>query len=260
MLSCIVMSGGAWGVHAVYGSKFKNGTSELINAIINSSDADVMLEQPVSQVRQHADSVTVTTKPGDSFTARAVVVATPVNVWGDIEFSPALNHHKQAAWREGVGTPRTAKFWALIRGAPPVPNVIVAPETNAGVLYLSTDRQVGEDQLCYGHVLGPETDASTREGMERALQLFLPGSKLIKFDVQDWRTDPYSKGAAAGYMPGRLSTSHSHLSVPEGRLSFATADIAISSLVSFDGAVEMGRRAAAQAGDLLIRERLASTA
>jgi monoamine oxidase len=106
-------------------------------------------------------------------------------------------------------------------------------------------------------VLGPEVDASTREGMERALEVFLPGSKLIKFDLADWRTDPYSNGGAAGYKPGRLSQSHSYLSVPEGRLTFASADIAISNLVSMEGAIEMGRRAGAQAADMVVRNRMA---
>jgi hypothetical protein len=145
-----------------------------------------------------------------------------------------------------------------VRNAPPDPYVMVAPESNSGALYLSTDRRIGEDLLCYGHVMGhPGIDVATREGMERALQIFLPGAELVKFDIQDFRKDPYFDGAFAGYKPGRLSKSHSHLGAPEGRLSFATADISFSSLVFFDGAIEMGRRAAAQATNVVIRDRLA---
>jgi monoamine oxidase len=104
--------------------------------------------------------------------------------------------------------------------------------------------------------MGPETDVSTREGMERALAVFLPEAELVRFDVQDMRKDKYLQGAFAGFKPGRLSKSHSHLAAPEGRVSFATADISFSSMVFFDGALEMGRRAAAQATGVVLADRM----
>jgi monoamine oxidase len=256
LLSYLKVYGSAYALHATYGWKFKGGTKSLIDALRADSGAEVRLESPVLRVEQDAQGATVSTKAGDTFTARAAVIATPINIWKDIEFTPELSEHKREASRERHGTPHTGKFWMQVRNAPPVPNVLAAPESNGGALYLSTDRRIGDDILCYGHVMSPEIDVSTREGMERALAIFLPGAELVKFDIQDFRTDPYFDGAFTGYKPGRLSKSHSHLAAREGRLSFATADVSISSLGMFDGALEMGRRAAAEAAASLIGDRV----
>jgi monoamine oxidase len=257
LLSYVKAYGSLWALHSTYGSKFKGGTKRLIDALASDSGAEIRLEAPVKRVEQDAQGVSVTTAGGDRFTARAVVIATPMNLWKDIEFAPELGEHKREASRERHGSPRLRKFWAQVRNAPPDPYVMTPPESSGGALYLSADRRIGDDLLCYGHVMGPDTDVSTREGMERALAIFLPGAELVKFDCEDFPRDPYTDGSFCGYKPGRLSKSHSHLAAPEARLSFATADISFSSLVFFDGAIEMGRRAAAQAAAVVVHDRLA---
>jgi monoamine oxidase len=85
--------------------------------------------------------------------------------------------------------------------------------------------------------------------IRRAVELSTPGAEIVAWDTHSWIDDPFSKGAWAGYKPGRLSSSHSLLRRPEGRLSFATADIGLRYICYFEAAIETGRRAAAQAAE-----------
>jgi len=81
-----------------------------------------------------------------------------------------------------------------------------------------------------------------------------PDAELIKFDSHDWNTDPYSLGGWFSPRPGVLSQSQSELSRPEGRVLFASSDVAISFQGWLEGAVETGHRAASTAMRTMARD------
>ncbi len=97
--------------------KFRDGTKSLVDAMVADAAAELRLSTPVAKVTHDDQMAVVTTRANDSFTARAVVIALPVNVLADLEFRPALMAGKLAYSRErhaGHGI----KSWSLVSGAP----------------------------------------------------------------------------------------------------------------------------------------------
>jgi monoamine oxidase len=84
---------------------FKGGTRGLLEAAVSGSDIDLRLSSPVSRIEQDDDQVVVRLRDGEALTARAGVVAVPMNCWGDIEFSPALTDALDRARRPSTGSP-----------------------------------------------------------------------------------------------------------------------------------------------------------
>lgn len=77
-----------------------------------------------------------------------------------------------------------------------------------------------------------------------AFAVFMPGAKMLKVDAHDWNSDPYSPGACTAFRWGQITRFGAGLRRPEGRLAFATADMAIGWAGYIDGAIESGSRAA----------------
>ncbi|MDB5077088.1 MAG: putative oxidoreductase [Chloroflexi bacterium] len=69
----------------------RDGTSSAIEAMARDSGARIRLNTPVRRVTQTERGVTVTTHAGENFSARAAVVAVPLNTLGDISFDPLSN-------------------------------------------------------------------------------------------------------------------------------------------------------------------------
>lgn len=215
---------------------------------------EVRLNSPVVRVDQTGEDVLVTTTGGDTFAASAVVVATPVPLWKDIEFLPQLNEAKGiVSSTENHAGIRTAKAILRVRPLPKTAAVIAAPRwTDGGFqLYFEKEFDNGDHLMnlfAWTSLEGDDyhLDIEDRESIERVLEKMLPGTELIEFYSHNWVTDPYSQGAQIVWRPGRITKSHSALAAPEGRLAFATADIALRGMHTLDGAVESGHRAAEQ--------------
>jgi hypothetical protein len=245
-----------WGVIDV---RFTNGTRSLVDAIARDIE-DIRLETPVESVAQHGGEVVVTTVARDTFTARSVVVATPMNCWNDIAFDPPLSEVKQDASAGRHGTSGSGKYLALTRDALHYPFLIAGPRSNSGLVSLSTEYELPEGQLMVGFICDPDSyDLTTFEGVEKAVTTLSPGAQLLKTDHHDWNADQYSKGAWFAPKPGLLARSHSALGRPEGRVFFATSDIALAFMGWMDGAIESGHRAASTAIRAMAREAVGAT-
>lgn len=226
---------------------------------------DVRLETPVARVDQTGEEVVVTTVEGESFSAPAAVIAIPMNVWNDIEFAPELSETKRISSAERHGTERAAKAWIRTRNGDPYTYVFAEPRSAGGVMMLYTEQEFdnGDELRTLFALASLEGDDyylnfDERESVERALHGVDPGAELIDFWSHNYATDPYSKGDWVGFRPGRMSASHSVLGAPEGRLAFATADVAGKWLMFLEGAVESGHKAARHTINVLSREREAS--
>jgi monoamine oxidase len=249
----------AWGVIDEY---LAEGTATLITAIADDSGADIRLSTPVDRVEQSDSGVLVTTRSGETFSAGTVVVATPMACWRNIEFNPPLSDHKDAATRENH-VAYGVKVWAQVRGATPLPYTLPDPETSHGAALMFTQAEMeGDDQLMVGFFLQhPERESfgTDFQGVERFVKTLYPGADLIDYDIHPFVDEEWTgEGDWIAYKPGRISKSHSELSKPEGRLHFATADIAHTFLAWMDGAVEMGKKAAVDAQRLMTRDAIES--
>jgi monoamine oxidase len=255
VLACFDLS--AYTMWGVVDERFKHGSKSLLDPIAAGA-GEIRLDCPVARVDQSGERVLVTTVAGEAIDAAAVVVAVPMNNWNDIEFVPELGADKRASAAEFHGTKRSAKAWVRTRNGARNPFVVAAPQSAGGAFVIFTEREFENgDQLMamfgYASLEGDDysLDFKERESVERTLATLVPGAELVSYHSHDYNSDPFSKGDWVAWKPGRLSRSHSVLAAPEGRLAFATADIATKWFLWIEGAVESGHRAALQVANEL---------
>jgi monoamine oxidase len=227
---------------------FAQGTRSAIEAMIRESGAEVRTSTPVRSVVQEDRRVTVTTRSGDTVAAAAVVVAVPLNVLSDLEFSPPLHTAKRTAATERHAG-HMAKVWALMRGAPAY---FYGAGQGPGMIWLATQSMLPEGNLMVG--FGPDPaklDVRSVADVQRGVDAFVPGAEVVKIDGHDWSADPYAKGTWVAYRPGQLTRFGRALREPEGRLVFAGSDFATKWAGWIEGAIASGTLAAEQASALL---------
>ncbi|NOK59398.1 MAG: Monoamine oxidase [Chloroflexi bacterium AL-W] len=119
----------------------KKGTSVLIERMLEDSGAGVCIGQVVTQIDQTSEGVVVRTDQGHQYTARAVVVAIPLNTWANITFTPALNEAKQRVAQQrhaGLGV----KVFVRVKGK--FPGLLaLAPEEHLFSLLMASHVEKG---------------------------------------------------------------------------------------------------------------------
>lgn len=237
-----------WNTWAAIADKLAGGTVSLIDALIEESGAEVRLSSPVEAVTQDEDGVTVRTAGGEDHRAARLIVAVPLNCLGDITFAPALSEAKLRTSRERhAGT--SVKTWALVSGLDRP--VVGAGWTDGSLTWASTEFRSDEGSFLVGFGPSPDAVDITDPGsVQTALRQLVPEAEVIAVDGHDWVSDRYSRGTWCGFRPGQLTRGHGELSRREGRLWFAGGDIAHGWAGWIEGALESGRRAAAEVLEL----------
>jgi monoamine oxidase len=242
----------AW--YVAVSEKLADGTAGLIRALAEDSAADIKLSSPVATIETADDGVTVTTRGGERFTARAGVVATPINTWHDLTIEPALAGAKAAMAQERMAGHAT-KIWALVRG---VEGSFYGVGWDTKIKWLATEYSVPEGDLLVGFGTSPEElDVTDAGAVADAVHEFLPQAEVVATDAHDWNVDEFSQGTWMAYRPGQVMRHASGLQRPEGRLAFAGSDLASGWAGWIDGAVESGHRAARAANEMLATTALA---
>ena len=237
-----------WGNTGTY--RFVHGTKSLIDHMHGDSEAQLKTGSAVVKVEQQNDTVALTTNRKETFRARAVIMALPLNVWPDIEFKPGLSSIKQAASKEGH-TGSGVKVYMRIKGRLPRAFCSGTQEMPLSFVFTEYDE---EDQILIGFGGSPDyLDVNDDEEVEKALHRYLPEAQLLESYAYDWNLDPYSKGTWCMFPPGMLTTALKELQRPEGNVYFAGADIANGWRGFIDGAIESGARNAQ-----LVSKKLAS--
>jgi monoamine oxidase len=246
--------------HTFIDQQLEGGTRALLDAIIADSNVDVRLETPVQQVEQDGSQVHITTADGATLTAGGAVIAIPVNCWSNVVFSPMLNDDKLhgAALRPGS---RGVKLWALVDDAPPGFMAYGNVDAGGGLVIVNGQGEVDGAQLIFG--LGP---TGRRDGVQdafdpfdldqaqAAISAYIPGSRVIATDAEDWNVEPFSNGSWPSYRVGQMEFLGG-MRKPEGRLTFAGSDIARGFMGWIDGAIESGTYAAAELDRIVTESR-----
>lgn len=229
--------------------KLEGGSRTIVDALLEDASPELRLSTPVVGVEQGDDAVTLVVEDGTRIEAAAAVLAVPLNVWGDIEFTPALAAGK-AAFRAEPHPNRMGKFWAAVRGAP-VGAMGFGPDSD--ILFIAPQYEVGDDTfLMVGFSAPPNLlDVKDKDAVAAAIEEYYPQAEVLEVAAHDWGADRFSKGGWQTYRPGQATSLHSALQEPEGRVFFASADTAVRWIGWFDGALESGARAASQALELL---------
>ncbi|MEM6324061.1 MAG: NAD(P)/FAD-dependent oxidoreductase [Pseudomonadota bacterium] len=216
------------------------GTVQLLRAIAADSRADIRLGNPVSGVARTESGVSVKAAQG-RFEARRCIVATGVNVWKDIAFTPGLSPHKAALTQEELSG-KGGKIYVSLRG-----RFADSRWSAIGMPILSVlPHVIGEDSSVVVVFTNPENPLPdiTRESLQAELARFDPDVAVIDFAYHDWVGDPLVKGTWGNFRPGQFSRYFADALQPEGCVHFASSDIARGWRGFFDGAIESGTRVA----------------
>jgi monoamine oxidase len=222
--------------------KIASGTVSLVSAIIEDCAPEVRLSTPVVEIAQNDTSVTVRTADGDELVSSRAVIALPVNVLADIEFSPLLNEGKRALADERHAG-QVLKIFALVEN---LPERVMAVGWGLGCMLTYWTEQIlpdGNLLVGFGYP-SAEFDPTSIADVQASLDMYFKGARVVAIDGNDWGADPYAKGTHMVPRPGQLTRLMSAQSVPEGRLHFAGADISTGWFSYMEGALETGRRAA----------------
>jgi monoamine oxidase len=220
--------------------KIAKGSSELARALLNDSNADLALGRPVSRIEVVEGGVRVQSK-GMALNGKAVVVAVPMNVLGDIDFGPGLPAARVAAHQERhvcAGTKfiarvdRSVGAWV---GFAPFPNPLTM---------VVADREVDGKSILVGFGPDDAIDLGNLGQIEAELRKFLPGIVVQEVFAHDWTHDPYAKGAWTWFSPGQTTRALTALQTPAPPLFFANTDWACGWRGFIDGAIEDGIRGA----------------
>jgi monoamine oxidase len=243
------MGNSPWTMSTVLTEKFEKGTKSLIDAMVAESDADIWLSSPVARVEQDDQGVIVTTRSGDTVRARTAIVATPLNTWHDLEFSPALSAPKVSAAAAGHSG-HAVKPWVMVKGAP---EYFGSWAWDSGMCYLATEFEREDGAVMVGFAHAPDVvDINDPADVASKARAILPdGAEVIAVDGHDWNGDEFSQGTWMAFAPGQLAMWHSGLMANEGRVVFAGSDIAPRWAGWMEGALESGRLAARSVEELL---------
>ncbi|MEO8290898.1 MAG: FAD-dependent oxidoreductase, partial [Gaiellaceae bacterium] len=232
---------------------FKHGTRSLVEAIGAQAPFETRLSTPVAGVTQTDEGVEVHTRAGVTISARAAIIAVPLNALGGIEFDPPLSETKRAAVELGQAS-RGVKIFIHARGEPVFTNGI-KPEHPFG--YLDTELVYPDGtQLMIGFGYDAEIcDATDLVAVQRQLDEIIPGYEALAATAHDWLGDEFSRGTWAIHRPGWYTSYHAEMQRPEGSVLIAGSDFADGWAGFIDGAIESGLRASRGALSLLGRAR-----
>jgi monoamine oxidase len=230
-------------LYGALSEKFKHGTRDLPQRMIDDSGVELRLSTPVSHIIHQRDRVTVLGSGGLDVTAGACVVAVPTNTLHEIDFSPELSEEKLAV----AARPHESKGFKL--------NLVVTdiPPFFQGIgmgplLLLFTERELENGTWLmtgYGAKTVVDVDLTSLSDAQQAVELYSPGAKVLALDAHDWNADPYSQGTWRIDAPGGAITTARVMAKPEGeRVFFAGADIAGVWSVALEGAIRSGQNAA----------------
>lgn len=218
--------------------RISGGSSSLPLAVAEELGDRVRLGVQVSSVRDDHLGVSVSTADGEEFRASGVVVAVPINVLGEIEFSgSAINKRIEAIGGPHAGA--ASKVWVRSPNLPARFQGLAWPE-----LPEVYSHQSDPDLIAAFGMSDLVADANPRS-LEGVLGALLPGIEVEAVLGHDWSKDPLSRGTWLTVRPGQQRPVAA-LREWRGRVLFAGADLDRGWAGWMDGAITSGRRAAAE--------------
>lgn len=222
--------------------RLATGMRGLIDAIASESSAEVRYEAAVTEIDDQGDGVTVTTQGEQKITARAALVAVPINKMADINFTAGLSSDAEQLLSEGT-VQSGFKMWARVRGEIEPFAAYAAQGTN--VIYgARVDQRVDADTLVVGFGRGTVPAGFDKEAIQQELRRFVPDLEVAAAVTQDWAGEEFSKTGWIVPRPGQISEKIPALHVPHGRVWFAGSDIAEGFQGWVEGAIDSASIAA----------------
>ncbi|MGW2202735.1 flavin monoamine oxidase family protein [Streptomyces sp. NPDC001774] len=223
----------------------EGGMTPLLKRMLDSSGAQLKLASPVRSVCDNGSKVTVTTRAGQSYSAAAVVVAVPVNVWKSIQFTPSLPAAHATATQETMSVISGQKFMMNVQGD--VGRFVAQPPEGHPLLTAVPWAQTANGLLMAGFSADATLDTGNVAQVQAAVQSLVPEARVTAVKAARWGQEQFSQGAWSWMQQGQMTKLLRAVQQPHGRISFATSDIATGWSGFVEGAIERGIEAAAQA-------------
>lgn len=239
--------------------RIDGGNDRLPAAIAAKIGGGVHLKTELVAVSQRGSTVRLTVKSGGAqsqLTCDYVVVALPATLLRRVPFHPALpsrQHDAFARLRYGKATKTLLQFSARFWRTQGRPRAFGSPLA-FGALWEGNEEQRGRAGILSLLAGGGASDATqalvARDGPSRLVEaLSWLGAKpadLIGSHKTVWEDDPFARGGYAFFDPAFDPELRAWLARPTGRLFFAGEHTSIRWQGYMNGAVESGRRAAAE--------------
>ena len=219
--------------------KLTDGTKSLINAIASDVVADIKLSTQVVKVEQTDTAVRVYTESGETLVAEKVIVAVPMNVVTQIDFTPELQPARiQAANEKHSG----AGFKVLLKVKGDFAGVWCASElVHCPLNSVMGHEYDGEHTFMVGFGYSEDSiDLNDHQLMQGWMRQYLPKVCVVESTGHNWVGDPLSSGTWCSYRPGQLEKFYDGLRQDQGRVFFAGSDLANGWRGFIDGAIESG--------------------
>jgi monoamine oxidase len=238
--------------------RLKHGNDRLPLGIAKRLRTPVMLETTVRRISQDARSVRLTIEhrgARSELRADYCVSALPASTLRDVEIDPGLPEPQQRAigsLRYGHATrvllQFTRRFWNR-RGRPRA----FGTDLPIGAVWDGNEQQRGSagilTLLAGGSASQQTQDILTSEGAQgfvRRLEWVGTPTSLLASRCITWESDPWARGGYAFFDPGFDPQLRSWLPRPAGRILFAGEHTSDRWQGYMNGAVESGRRVAAE--------------
>jgi len=251
MLRWVALAGGQWRLlsEALGGYEFRDGTKQLVECMRADGEFDVRLGAVVDAVAVADDHVELSL--GESApTARAVVVAVPLNALGRISFEPELPGPVAQVARDGQVS-RGSKIWVEVEG--PVDRRVAFAEDHPIVMaYTDSSGADSSIVVCFGRD-GEELTGEDSSAVQTALEVLFPGVQVRSCVTHNWRRDPLTQETWGMLRPGQW-TQLRELESMTGPVFLAGSDVADGWAGLMEGAIESGMTAARKARAFLRAE------
>lgn len=216
---------------------FANSSRDIVDAM--SQDVpEIRLETVVTAIDQSADVVRVSTQGGEIIESRFVIVATPMNTWRRISFSPRLPKNRHAVIAAGHGG-QGLKLLVHVRGA--VAGVECVGDGLIPTLYDYCAVNDSE-RLLVAFTDASSCDPTNFQSIEAAVHHYLPEVEVLGVDYHDWLADPLFEGPWVSPRVGQFSQTHKELGAPIGRIHFSGSDVSLAFPAYIEGALETAER------------------
>jgi monoamine oxidase len=250
-------SDGQPGVGRMY--RVEGGNDCLVLALAARLGNRIRLATELVAVSQRGRGVRATVKHGQQMSqiqCDYLVFAMPAPLVRRVPITPALpaaQHEAIASLKYGRATKTLLQFSRPFWRARGRPRAIGSP-LPFGAIWDANEEQRGRPGILALMAGGSAADAArdtvAAAGIGALVQsldwLGARQADLVAWHQTSWETDPWARGGYAYFDPGFDPALRSWLARPAGRLFFAGEHTSIDSQGYMNGAVESGRRAAAE--------------
>lgn len=221
----------------------------------------VLLNHPVTAIKQGDDYVHITSSVCESFKARLVIVAIPPHLTGQIEFSPPLPYNKQRVIHNMPPSHLTkfvasydTPFWrkAGLCGDMARSSCVGCCENNPiGITFDGTTSNGSPAIVGFitSHAAAKWVsvkDEMKKEAILKSLKLFFgpEAEHPLDFFIKDWSQETWNGGCPVDVMvPGAITNYGDCLREPFNRIYWAGTETATEWRGYMSGAVQAGQRA-----------------